>query len=382
MTRTAEQTARAAEAISSNVPGTCLMWCRQRADIPALYPDAATAWRNVNAKHTTRTPPRGAPVYWTGGSHGFGHIAISLGNGKIRSTDAGGSGRVATVDLGWVEQHWGLKFAGWGEDINERHIPGTEPKAPAPPKPKGVQVKATHASLQFSDPTVQKVADANRVFARAKARNVRWITGTEGWEKDSRVALHAAAKANGYSLWIAPGQDAWIAVQHSFVVGKLETFAGPVIVDGKAHHFTNKKVTSVTFKTAELGTITVIACHLLTKGDPSRPPAELLAQNKKLSKAIGDHARLKGKGLNLVFYGGDQNIQDRRTDTFLGAPLTSLWDELKTWPSTGHGTIDVIASYDLDGRVKGESCKALSDRDFALFTDHYLVEGSFRVRPL
>jgi|SRR5262245_2870514 len=99
-----------------------------------MYADAATAWRNTNDRYPgNRNPPRGSAVYWTGGSHGYGHIAISVGGGKVRSTDAGGSGRVATVDLGWVEAHWGLPYAGWAWDINEQTIGHDKPE-PEPPE--------------------------------------------------------------------------------------------------------------------------------------------------------------------------------------------------------------------------------------------------------
>ena len=129
MVYNAEQTAKNAEQDASNDPGYCLQQCRIWAGINSMYADAATAWRNTNDRYPgNRQPPRGAAVYWTGGSKGYGHIAISLGNGKVRSTDAGGSGRVATVDLGWVESHWGLPYAGWAWDINEVTIPHDDKK--------------------------------------------------------------------------------------------------------------------------------------------------------------------------------------------------------------------------------------------------------------
>jgi hypothetical protein len=125
MVYTAAVSARNAENDRVNSPGYCLQQTRMWCGIGGRYGDAATAWRNTNDRHPgDRTNvPRGAAVYWTGGSHGYGHIALSLGNGKVRSTDAGGRGRVATVDLGWVERAWGLRYAGWAWDINEVTIP-------------------------------------------------------------------------------------------------------------------------------------------------------------------------------------------------------------------------------------------------------------------
>ena len=122
-----EQFVRDAKADTRNDPGYCLQQTRLWADIDSKYPDASTAWRNANNRHVgDRHPPAGVAVYWTGGSKGYGHIACSLGNGKIRSTDGDGSGVVATRDLDWVENHWGLPYAGWADNINEVTIPAAE----------------------------------------------------------------------------------------------------------------------------------------------------------------------------------------------------------------------------------------------------------------
>jgi hypothetical protein len=124
MANNAETTAKNSEKATTNAPGYCLKECRQWAGIPSKYNDAATAWKNTNDRYPgNRNPPRGSAVYWGGGSSGYGHIAISVGNGKVRSTDAGGSGKVATVSLSWVENNWGLPYGGWAWDINEVTIP-------------------------------------------------------------------------------------------------------------------------------------------------------------------------------------------------------------------------------------------------------------------
>jgi hypothetical protein len=102
-----------------------------------------------------------------------------------------------------------------------------------------------------------------------------------------------------------------------------------------------------------------------------------------LAQAIGALAEEKGAGNALVFYGGDQNIVDRTYDTFLGqADLTSCWDELQRWENTGHGNIDVIASYDRDGRVRCLKATVLDDTEFPLFTDHWYVEAIYGIGAL
>lgn len=119
-----ETTARNAENTHSNDAGMCLQWSRQRAAIGSRYGDAATAWKNTNDRHPgDRNPPRGSMVFWTGGSKGYGHVAPSVGGGKVRSTDSGGKGKPATVDLDWPVRNWGMKYAGWAWDVNEVTIP-------------------------------------------------------------------------------------------------------------------------------------------------------------------------------------------------------------------------------------------------------------------
>lgn len=100
-------------------------------------PDAEDGWRAEPVKYRhpgDRLAPLGTPVSWFGGSRDAGHRALSLGVPRgakeclIRSTDAGGSGRVATVTLSWVEKNWGLTYVGWSESMSGILIP----KAPRP----------------------------------------------------------------------------------------------------------------------------------------------------------------------------------------------------------------------------------------------------------
>ena len=96
---------------------------------------------------------------------------------------------------------------------------------------------------------------------------------------------------------------------------------------------------------------------------------------------LGELAEDKGACRKLFFYGGDQNIPDRELDTFFGAPLTSCWDELGKYPPTlgKRSTIDVIASYDRDGRVSFVNAHSYADRELLLATDHNLVEAEIKI---
>jgi len=114
---------KAAREQSANGPqfgvGECMMRVRMCYGIPAVNPDAATAWRNARVKHGPRTKaPRGYPVFWTGGSHGFGHVAIATGDGNCWSTDIKRPGFFDLCPISEINARWGLTYVGWAEDLN------------------------------------------------------------------------------------------------------------------------------------------------------------------------------------------------------------------------------------------------------------------------
>lgn len=262
-------------------------------------------------------------------------------------------------------------------------IPQPKPTKPAKPARKVHPVRVAHLSMQFSDPSPQQRADAAKLFARG----YRIITGTEaGGVSDLAQILREEGARAGYAVHVAPGSDAWVAVRKNVMVRDWTAGVENVIASGKslgstAGGWNPKGVTWATYTDVAPGTVTVLASHYLTKG--KRPGkvggVDRYELNKQLATRIGDLAREKGKGTAIVIYGGDQNIVDREADTFFDAPLTSMWDELGRWENTGHGNIDVLATYDRDGRVQAESITALDDREVRFNTDHFLVEGVLEI---
>lgn len=108
---------RRALAARFTVPNLCLNRVRRWIGVGARYPSAATAWANAKHRHPKdHHPPEGVPVFWTGGR--FGHVAYSLGGGKVRSTDWPSRGRVGTVTIAQLTRAWGKTYAGWSEDLN------------------------------------------------------------------------------------------------------------------------------------------------------------------------------------------------------------------------------------------------------------------------
>lgn len=103
--------------------GMCLREVRECYAVAALYPDAATAWHQAERKHRETDPrkiPRGVPVFWTGGSGGFGHVAIATGwsMGRCWSTDILRPGWFDKVPIELIGSKWDMRLVGWTEDLN------------------------------------------------------------------------------------------------------------------------------------------------------------------------------------------------------------------------------------------------------------------------
>ena len=101
--------------------GWCLVFVRSCFGIAARWPSAAEAWRNAAHRHpVTRgnQVPRGVPVFWLGGREGFGHVALSRGNGSCWTTDFVRPGQVDVADIDDITRGWGMHLAGWTEDLN------------------------------------------------------------------------------------------------------------------------------------------------------------------------------------------------------------------------------------------------------------------------
>jgi hypothetical protein len=121
--QTADEAMQHVNAATHCDPGYCLKYTRTWLEIGSKEADAADAWRNAIGKHPDdKHPPRGAPIFWTGGSSGHGHICLARGN-DMRSTDIPNSGKVGNNDGSFPRKQWGLTYVGWAEGFNGVRIP-------------------------------------------------------------------------------------------------------------------------------------------------------------------------------------------------------------------------------------------------------------------
>lgn len=105
--------------------GWCLSFVRQAFECPAGVRSASDAWDNAHFKHHTTQgshAPRAAAFFWKGGSHGFGHIVITVGGGLCWSNDIRVAGGISLVHIDEITARWGEEPMGWTEDLNGRRI--------------------------------------------------------------------------------------------------------------------------------------------------------------------------------------------------------------------------------------------------------------------
>lgn len=131
-----EITQRARAAVGRpNVVGMCQAWTRGITGHPSVGDvdgdgdaDAIDGWKSepVSARHTGPAP-EGVPGAWSGGSRGFGHRAISLGNDRWASTDAPIRGQIGIVNTAWFKNNWGMEYLGWSETMSGELIPKAPP---------------------------------------------------------------------------------------------------------------------------------------------------------------------------------------------------------------------------------------------------------------
>lgn len=165
-----EIAARARAAVGRpNAVGTCQAWTRGITGHPAVGDvdgdgdaDAVDGWKSepLSARHADTNAPAGVPGAWSGGSKGFGHRAVSLGNGKWASTDAPVKGRIGIVDTDWFRKNWGMTWLGWSETMSGEYIPE------APPKIQYSKLEALSWNVRFDTPVEDVRAELLKMLTR------------------------------------------------------------------------------------------------------------------------------------------------------------------------------------------------------------------------
>jgi hypothetical protein len=107
--------------------GWCLRFVRTRYGIP-FKTGIGTAWDALRDMAPSRrhsniaNPPRGYPFWWWAGIGQPGHVALSLGGGRVRSTDWPRAGQIGNTYIRDISIRWGMTPLGWGHDVNDRSV--------------------------------------------------------------------------------------------------------------------------------------------------------------------------------------------------------------------------------------------------------------------
>lgn len=111
----------------------CLAETQKWMQAPWSGPYAEDAWRRWGGQHPgDRNPPPGVPVYWHSPRHRYGHIALSVGGGKVRSTDWPRDTYVGEVSIDEMTRRWGIQYLGWSDRFSGGAIPTMAAASPRP----------------------------------------------------------------------------------------------------------------------------------------------------------------------------------------------------------------------------------------------------------
>lgn len=260
-----------------------------------------------------------------------------------------------------------------------------------------MKIKAAHTSLNTFATRKQKKEDLFAIFDRAVKEGYWWITGTEAGPGSgyTRRNLPRIAKKHGYVIAMGEKSDTWIAVDGCRIQGGLVSGNMKLIPGAKAvkdpHPYSQKNLTWIRWNNSDLGAITVGAFHLLTKGskpgqaqkDKPGDPVDHFATNENAIEEMGLFMRKRVSREGLGFLGGDANRYLRNEESFREAGFTCAWDEVRSWPNTGHGCIDGQFRWNSPRRsARAVKARALNDEKFALNSDHYLIEATYLVEQI
>ncbi|HKY58320.1 MAG TPA: hypothetical protein VJL80_09805 [Aeromicrobium sp.] len=269
-------------------------------------------------------------------------------------------------------------------DIKRRALANVRRAAPAPDGPTEPSRPASliwigHVSLQFSDTHAQMRHDVKAIFGLGMDA----FTFTEAHHSNPLGnLLREIGNSQGYTVHV-DRTGTGVAVRNGYGKVTRRGFMSGIggSRPGDKRVYGPRGVTWVRVKSNSGENIGIGAFHKITHGETAADGFRW-RENLKLSRIVGRFAKNFGIGTNVVFVGGDGNESDRLADVFDGQPLTTCWDELGKWPDTGHGNIDVIASYDPDGRVKCRAATVLDDTECFLYTDHYVVRATYDIAEL
>lgn len=194
---------------------------------PGWYQWALRAWEAtpVKRRKSGGEPPKGVPIYFSASGNGYGHVALSDGNGYCISTDIPYNGQVGRVKITDLARAWGRNYLGWASWFMGHEVIYNTPTSTTEPAASGLkwpfewytvksgdtkssiaaQFKISGARLGWLNPSIVfsslKVGQVLKVAVDNLDRKIRedGIFGAETWAKWQR--------ASGFKITGTGGRD-------------------------------------------------------------------------------------------------------------------------------------------------------------------------------
>jgi hypothetical protein len=118
--RKGEAAIYAAQHTSTCTEGRCLQWVRGYYNIGPKFPSAIESWKDtpLRYRHGSAHAARGYPFYWSGGSQGYGHIALGIDADHVISTDWPWAGHVGVAAIRDISTRWYMTPLGYATWLN------------------------------------------------------------------------------------------------------------------------------------------------------------------------------------------------------------------------------------------------------------------------
>lgn len=336
---------------------------------PILYTSAS----NVDALiRTMRKNGIGRAQYYIWSAHY---------SGKAHICGPAGCGYPVADMTQWTDRSHGRSLDESRVNVNVFLKP--TPKPPVRPK-NSFNLSVQHTSLDVFNTAEKQTSDIMKAFAQRS----HVILGTEAYPQGLRAA---AAKYN-YWLFKPRAADCWIAVSKTISPKKPRGSFVKVLPNAHEirdpHPYGNKGPVSVRFTHKNGKKIGLIVTHYLTKGrafgesqrDKPNCPIDHRKANIKLANAVTDVAAGMRKAGYAVLVSADTNMITRTDDPFFGGPFQTCWKDVKRYPNTGHGNIDMIArdkeNKDIHPAHKAQVLGLKLYGDHRTIKAHYFIQKS------
>ena len=210
----------------THTPGMCQREIRLLFNVPSVGDhdrdgdaDAHDAWKSAVAKgkvvkdRKVANAPRGAYLYFSGGTHG--HVALGLGGDDCVSTDAAGRGVWGRSKISALEKRWNRQYEGYIVITgNDYRVFQEAPKGQTTPRTR-FEVTATRLNARRGPGTnyaSAKVRDKGFQFNSTK-RHGKWRQASTYWYHEDYLKTVS--------------QDAPTTVRYEVTASRLNARSGP-----------------------------------------------------------------------------------------------------------------------------------------------------------